>query len=203
MSFCKFMQARSSAVSERVKQEAEVRRQESLLARAKRQAEEEEKQRQREAMAQLIAEEKARQQAEEAEEELRKVEAELKLVEEASRQAEEREASRRNKLEAHLASETRLREDSLQKAPGQDPAPPPPLGAGGVAVEKDEAEAMLDDVLEEMHAVSVEELLLLAPNASRQQCRGILERCDWNVSIAACELLAMDSPRARRPTRQY
>lgn len=47
-------------------------------------------------------------------------------------------------------------------------------------------------VLDEMQEASIAELLVLAPTAGRERVRELLEKCDWNASNAACELLAVD-----------
>ena len=44
------------------------------------------------------------------------------------------------------------------------------------------------DVLDQIHSASIQELLAFAPHVSKEVCRTLLEACNWDVSLATCEL---------------
>jgi len=142
----------------------------------------------------LHAEEKARRDAEAAEEALREVEKELRQVEEAARIAEQREKARiaafgrfirseSQRLERELSSQEQL--DLQQKQQQQEKR-------RREQHERRRDELTMAEVLKEMQAGAVEELLVLVPSAGREHCVSLLEKFDWDVSSAACELLAID-----------
>ena len=123
------------------------------------------------------------------------VETELRRVEEAARLAEKREMQRRRAFERYLATESqRLVEELAGRSAAKDEillaverAPPPSKRA------MDGADEMtMTQVLDEMQTSAIDELSILDPNAGRERCRELLERCEWSLSSAACELLALD-----------
>ena len=185
--------------TERLRKEA-VRRE--AIAKARREAEEimrleqerarlaaeEKAKREAEEKARREAEEKARREAEEAEAALREVEAELRRIEEASKQAEERELARAAAFKRYLASELERIEVELASSDEMN------LHLVVQTMQADDERAM-GQLLDETRKAAVDELLVLAPNAGRERCRGLLERCEWNVADAACELLALDCDR--------
>jgi hypothetical protein len=185
--------------TERMRKEA-VRRE--AIAKARREAEEimrleqerarlaaeEKAKREAEEKARREAEEKARLEAEEAEAALREVEAELRRIEEASKQAEERELARAAAFKRYLASELERIEVELASSDEMN------LHLVVQTMQADDERAM-GQLLDETRKAAIDELLVLAPNAGRERCRGLLERCEWNVADAACELLALDCDR--------
>ena len=74
--------------------------------------------------------------------------------------------------------------------------------------DSDDEDGAMDQVLEELRTASIDELRVLAPNATIDYCRKLLEMCDWDVTAAACEMLvppgAPPSPRqhAAQPQAQ-
>ena len=178
---------------EKAKQEAAKARREAE-EKARREAEEKAKQeaakarREAEEKARREAEEKARREAEEAEAALREVESELRRIEEASRRAEERELARAAAFKRYLACERERLEVELASSGEMN------LHLVVQMMQADDERAM-GQLLDETRKAAVDELLVLAPNAGRDRCRGLLERCEWTVADAACELLALDCDR--------
>jgi DNA segregation ATPase FtsK/SpoIIIE-like protein len=179
---------------ERARLAAEEKAMREAEEKARREAEEKAKQdaakarREVEEKARREAEEKARREAEEAEAALREVEAELRRIEEASKQAEERELARAAAFKRYLASELERIEVELARSDEMN------LHLVIQTMQADDERAM-GQLLDETRKAAVDELLVLAPNAGRERCRGLLERCEWNVADAACELLALDCDR--------
>ena len=179
---------------ERARLAAEEKAMREAEEKARREAEEKAKQdaakarREAEEKARREAEEKARREAEEAEAALREVEAELRRIEEASKQAEERELARAAAFKRYLASELERIEVELASSDEMN------LHLVVQTMQADDERAM-GQLLDETRKAAVDELLVLAPNAGRERCRGLLERCEWNVADAACELLALDCDR--------
>jgi DNA segregation ATPase FtsK/SpoIIIE-like protein len=174
------------AAEEKAKREAEEKARREAEEKAKQEAEK--ARREAEEKARREAEEKARREAEEAEAALREVEAELRRIEEASKQAEERELARAAAFKRYLASELERIEVELASSDEMN------LHLVVQTMQADDERAM-GQLLDETRKAAVDELLVLAPNAGRERCRGLLERCEWNVADAACELLALDCDR--------
>jgi len=174
------------AAEEKAKREAEEKARREAEEQAKQEAEK--ARREAEEKARREAEEKARREAEEAEAALREVEAELRRIEEASKQAEERELARAAAFKRYLASELERIEVELASSDEMN------LHLVVQTMQADDERAM-GQLLDETRKAAVDELLVLAPNAGRERCRGLLERCEWNVADAACELLALDCDR--------
>ena len=179
---------------ERARLAAEEKARREAEEKARREAEEKAKQeaakarREAEEKARREAEEKARREAEEAEAALREVESELRRIEEASRRAEERELARAAAFKRYLACERERLEVELASSGEMN------LHLVVQMMQADDERAM-GQLLDETRKAAVDELLVLAPNAGRDRCRGLLERCEWNVADAACELLALDCDR--------
>ena len=179
---------------ERARLAAEEKARREAEEKARREAEEKAKQeaakarREAEEKARREAEEKARREAEEAEAALREVESELRRIEEASRRAEERELARAAAFKRYLACERERLEVELASSGEMN------LHLVVQTMQADDERAM-GQLLDETRKAAVDELLVLAPNAGRDRCRGLLERCEWNVADAACELLALDCDR--------
>jgi hypothetical protein len=174
------------AAEEKAKREAEEKARREAEEQAKQEAEK--AKREEEEKARREAEEKAKREAEEAEAALREVEAELRRIEEASKQAEERELARAAAFKRYLASELERIEVELASSDEMN------LHLVVQTMQADDERAM-GQLLDETRKAAVDELLVLAPNAGRERCRGLLERCEWNVADAACELLALDCDR--------
>ncbi len=178
---------REAAEKARREAEAKARRE----AEEARRAAEERARREAEECARREAEERARREADEAEAALREVEAELRRVEESAKVAEQRELNRKRAFERYLATESKRLERELSGFAQQVRA----QTVCATAPEQLEAEQAADEramgqLLEETREGAIDELLALAPNAGRDRCRALLERCDWNAAEAACELLA-------------
>ena len=191
------LEARASAVAQKVEQDAVEERQ-AL------QAEQEAKEK-----ALWEAEYKAQREADAADEELRRIEQELELIAHASWRAVEQSSRLAEDLSRLKASEEALAMESLRledEVAGLAEAPPS-TAVHNAAVVDDEDGAM-DQVLEELRTASIDELRVLAPNATIDYCRKLLEMCDWDVTAAACEMLvppgAPPSPRqhAAQPQAQ-
>lgn len=182
------LEARASAVAQKVEQDA-------VEERRALQAEQEAKEK-----ALWEAEYKAQREADAADEELRRIEQELELIAHASWRAVEQSSRMAEDLSRLKASEEALASECLRledEVAGLAEAPPS-TAVHNAAVVDDEDGAM-DQVLEEMRTASIDELRVLAPNATVDYCRKLLERCDWDVTAAACEMLvppgAPPSPR--------